>query len=458
MWGYSFAVAAGLWRPVLSVRLNSRSTLSPRTNALGPRGTLLTGQDGWYNPIRRQQRLQRIHLRWKTRSASSPTPNGGTQMIAGVCPGGTAFARGPAPIRLQRRRRVDCLVGMWVGHVQWHASRRWKTSASFSLQPSTTKPLLAAAHELGARTARDAHALRHQLRRLRHDRPHQSRSSPPARHGWVCRSTTGTTRTTTWSFETNLVTEVTITTDPSTGGVTDTTAHPAGWYLAGGPQLPAPPSPPTSASSPAVSGRKQRQTSRRGTTSRFGRPSRATAGNGRLQLRMATIGTDADLSQASSPACRAPCPAAPVHQQRRLQRRDGDLGTDADIEAFFRVLSGGPLLSIEPLKVFKRGGHPAARLANLGGLASVSGDAHEPNELQAPQTRSHTTTRIVSRRALRCVGSVLATGESLQAAGGRQALLRAFSGRSTGVFYETQFSVRACRRPFGSKYGPPKHN
>jgi hypothetical protein len=320
------AVAAGVAAGSICQAQLSINFEPPTYNASAA-GTLLTGQDAWYNPIAGSSDFS-AYTYASNAFGIVANPTGGTQMIAGVCPGGTAFARAQHPFDFSAGGEWTVswdVVGMFNGTLP-----AMENLGSFSLQPSTTNRYWQQLMNWGTHAA-DASAFDINYGVFDTTGLTIAFQSPgPAWQGLAVNHWYH--QTTTWSFDSNLITEVTLT--DLTTGVTSV-ANPVGWYLAGGPSSVLP-----IATDIRV----------------FAGGSGTTNGNisawdniavGRPAPRCGTadfncdgdIGTDADIADFF--ACLSgTCPAPPCANNADFNG-DGDIGTDSDIEAFFRVLSGG---------------------------------------------------------------------------------------------------------------------
>jgi hypothetical protein len=298
----------------------------PPYNA-APAGTLLTGQDGWYLPIAGSSDFS-AYTYANNSFGIAANPTGGTQMIAGRWPGDVAYARAQHTFDFSAGGEWTAswdVLGMFNGTLP-----AVENLGSFSLQPSTTNRYWQQLMNWGT------HAATADLFDINYGvfdsvgvtiaflSPGPAWQGLSVNHWYH--------QTTTWSFTTNLVTEVSIT--DLTTGVT-TTAHPTGWYLAGGPNSALP----IATDIRVFAGGSG--TTLGGNISAWDNITVARV------VRCGTAdfncdgdtGTDADIE--SFFACLAGnCPAAPCTSNADFNA-DGDTGTDADIEAFFRVLAGG---------------------------------------------------------------------------------------------------------------------
>jgi len=206
---------------------------NPPYTASGP-GVPLAGQDGWFTPP--ASAGYAAHTYTGNIYNLQPNPTGSQQFTAGISPGGTNAARAQ---RLHNFATADT----------WTAS--WDIAAGFSGVPPTQ-------NSLGGFSLQDSGASRFW-------QTTNSWVNPAAPAAWNAAyrpfDATGIQapepglfpgpqwqnlqpgrwyrQSTTWSFSTNLIIEVALT--DLTTGIT-TTAHPTGWYLAGGatPALPLP--------------------------------------------------------------------------------------------------------------------------------------------------------------------------------------------------------------------------
>jgi hypothetical protein len=307
-------------------RAQFNTTFEPPYSASAS-GTLLTGQDGWYLPVAGSTDFNAFTYASNSLGIAA-NPAGGSQFIAGVWPGGTAFARAQHAFDFSAGGEWTAtwdVLGMFNGTLP-----AVENLGSFSLQNSATNRYWQQLMNWGTRAA-DASGYDINYGVFAANGGAITFLSPgPAWQGlsvnhWY-------RQTTTWSFATNLITEVSIT-DLTTGQTT--TANPTGWYLAGGANSTLP----IATDIRVFAGGSGATTS--GNISAWDNITVAAVQRcGSADFNCdGDFGTDQDI-EAFFACLGGTCPAAPCTSTSDFNA-DGDFGTDQDIEAFFRVLAGG---------------------------------------------------------------------------------------------------------------------